>query len=182
LKLIQTAGLVAALVCAACTSQAFTLNPTPSPVSKAQAGTQTATGYVSGVSDGDTFYIAIDGKPTRVRLAQVDAPEKGQPFGQRAEQALRELIWKRDVTVVWKEIDRYGRPIVQVHAAGANLNVNVNAEMVSRGFAWVYRQYAKDQELYALEREAQQGQRGLWADANPMAPWEWRKTHPKSSR
>lgn len=171
-------SVAASLAFAAFLAQASPLHQIASPVIQAQPVAHAATGYVSGISDGDTFYISIEGRSTRVRLAQIDAPEKAQPFGQRAEQALRELIWKQDVTVTWREADVYGRPIVQVEAAG----VNVNAEMVNRGFAWVYRRYATDKNLYVLERAAQQDKRGLWADMQPIEPWEWRKTHPKSGR
>jgi endonuclease YncB( thermonuclease family) len=132
-----------------------------------------ATGLVTGVSDGDTFYMVIDGQPTRVRLAQVDAPEKAQPFGRRAEQALREMIWKRQVGVTWRQLDRYGRPIVQVQVDG----LDVNAELVRLGWAWVYTQYATDRNLNELEKDARRERRGLWADAHPIEPWEWRRAH-----
>ncbi|WP_413895876.1 thermonuclease family protein [Rhodoferax sp.] len=132
-----------------------------------------ATGFVTGVSDGDTFYLVIDGQSTRVRLAQIDAPEKAQPFGRRAEQALRELVWKRQVSVTWRQLDRYERPIVQVQVDG----LDVNAELVRLGWAWVYTQYATDRSLNALEQEARRERRGLWADAHPIEPWEWRKEH-----
>jgi endonuclease YncB( thermonuclease family) len=71
------------------------------------------TAVVTGVSDGDTCYLPIDGQSTAVRLAQIDAPEKnGQPYGRRAEQSLREPVWKKAVTATWRERDRYGRPVV----------------------------------------------------------------------
>lgn len=131
-----------------------------------------AVGAVTGIADGDTFYMQIDGISTRVRLAEIDAPEKKQPFGRRSEQSLRELVGKQAVTVTWSKSDRYGRPIVQVDAGG----VNVNAEQVKRGFAWVYRQYAENPRLYVLEDEARLARRGLWADPAPVEPWVWRKT------
>lgn len=133
-----------------------------------------ATGYVPAVSDGDTFYVEIEGQRTRVRLAEVDAPESSQPFGRRSEQSLRELVWKKQVRVSWSETDRYGRPIVRVTAPDGT---DVNAEQVRRGFAWVYRQYAKDQSLYPLEAAARAARIGLWADSAPKPPWEWRKEH-----
>ncbi len=138
---------------------------------RAMKPTHAATGYVTGVSDGDTFYMQIDGKSTRVRLAQIDSPERAQPFGRRAEQSLRELLGKREVTATWREIDRYGRPVVQVEVGG----VDVNAEQVKRGFAWVYRQYSNDARLIALEQEARSAGRGLWSDQHPVEPWAWRK-------
>ena len=69
---------------------------------------------VTGVADGDTLYADIEGHSIRIRLAQIDAPEKAQPFGRRSEQSLRELVWKRQVLLWWKSLDRHGRPIAQV--------------------------------------------------------------------
>lgn len=138
-----------------------------------------AVGIVTGVADGDTFYMQIEGRSTRVRLAEIDAPEKkGQPFGRRAEQSLRELVGKQPVTVTWSKSDRYGRPIVQVEASG----VNVNAEQVRRGYAWVYRKYAETPWLYVLEDGARLERRGLWADPAPVEPWVWRKASREGGR
>ena len=104
---------------------------TIAPDGWAQAALQRATGYVVAVADGDPFFMEIDGKRTRVRIAQIDAPEASQAFGRRSEPSLRELIWKRTVTVSWRDVDRYGRPIVAVDHAGAD----VGAEQVRRGMA-----------------------------------------------
>lgn len=82
------------------------------------------------------------------------------------------------VTISWRTLDNRGRPIAQVVANG----IDVNAEQVRRGFAWVYRQYATDRSLDALEAAARKAGRGLWADANPIPPWEWRKADPKDER
>ena len=144
---------------------------TIAPDGWAQAALQRATAYVVAVADGDIFYMEIDGKRTHVRIAQIDAPEAGQAFGRRSEPSLRELIWKRTVMVSWRDVDRYGRPIVAVDHAGAD----VGAEQVRRGMAWVYRQYSKDRSRYALESEARAARRGLWADSQSAPPWEWRK-------
>jgi hypothetical protein len=54
--------------------------------------------------------------------------------------------------------------------------VNLNQEMVKRGMAWWYREYAKDSKtLSKLESEALQAGRGLWSQANPIPPWEFRR-------
>lgn len=90
---------------------------------------------VTGVADGDTLYADIDGRSTHIRLAQIDAPEKAQAFGRRSEQSLRELVGKKRVELWWKVLDRYGRPIAQISVDG----LDVNAEQVRRGFAWVFR-------------------------------------------
>ena len=67
--------------------------------------------------------------------------------------------------------DRYQRIVARVKCAG----VDVNAEQVNRGMAWVYRRYAKDHDLYVLEHGAKASKRGLWADSSPTPPWQWRK-------
>lgn len=148
-----------------------TLTAYGATIACAQNGLQRANGYVAAISDGDTFYIELDGKRTRVRIAQIDAPESGQAFGRRSEQSLRELIWKQTVTVTWNSIDRYGRPVVSVSYNG----VDIGAEQVRRGMAWVYRQYARDPSLLVFEQEAKSARRGLWADPTPIPPWQYRK-------
>ena len=130
---------------------------------------------VVAVSDGDTAWVLLNGERQRVRLASVDAPEKGQAFGRRAEQSLRELILKKTVSIHWSGLDRYGR-IVATVAVG---QVDVGAEQVRRGMAWVYRAYSKDPGLLALENEARESRRGLWADPQAVAPWNWRSARPE---
>lgn len=128
---------------------------------------------VTGVADGDTLYANVDGHSIRIRLAQIDAPEKAQAFGRRSEQSLRELVGKRQVELTWKSLDRYGRPIAQVSVDG----LDVNAEQVRRGFAWVFRRYSNDAALIALEEQARSASLGLWADPSPISPWDWRARH-----
>lgn len=130
---------------------------------------------VTGIVDGDSLYLNIDGGATLVRLAQIDAPEKKMPFGRRSEQSLRELVWKREVTATWRELDRYGRPVAQIIVDG----IDVNAAQVERGMAWVYIRYATDPHLRELEADARRAKRGLWVDPNPVAPWAWRKAQTK---
>lgn len=127
-------------------------------------------GPVVAVLDGDTIDVLIDRQPVRVRLAQIDAPEKRQAFGTRSRQALSSLVFRQSVTVADAGRDRYGRVLGTVCVSG----VNVNAEMVRQGMAWVYRQYATDRSLFALEDEARAGRRGLWADPSPVPPWQFR--------
>ena len=172
------AALAVALGCAQATSQNPGALPLAVAADRLAEQRHTVTGPVKGVSDGDTFYMVIDGQPTRMRLAQIDAPEKAQPFGRRAEQSLRELIGKREVIATWTQADRYGRPIVEVAADGEN----VNAEQVRRGFAWVYRRYATDRRLFDLQAEARGSGRGLWADPNAVEPWVWRQVRRKADR
>ena len=125
---------------------------------------------VKRVADSDTLYANVDGPSIRIRLAQIDAPEKAQAFGRRSEQLLRELVGKRQVELAWKSLDRYGRPVAQVSVDG----LDVNAEQVRRGLARVFRRYSNDAALVALEAQAKSAGLGLSADFHPIAPWEWR--------
>lgn len=83
---------------------------------------------------------------------------------------MRELVGKKKVELWWKSLDRYGRPIAQMSVDG----LDVNAEQVRRGFAWVFLRYSKNAALIALEAQAKSAGLGLWADPHPVPPWEWR--------
>lgn len=126
---------------------------------------------VIGVADGDTLTVLVDSRPVKLRLANVDAPEKRQPFGQRARQSLSDLCWNKDAQYEKQDTDRYGRTVAVVTCGG----VKVNRAQVERGLAWVYPKYNKDGSLPALEEQARAERRGLWKDRDPVAPWEFRK-------
>lgn len=131
------------------------------------------TGRIVGIADGDTLTL-LDETNTqhKIRLAAIDAPEKAQPFGNRSKQKLSGLCFKQPASVEVTDKDRYGR-LVGIVMCNA---VNANEAMLTSGMAWVYRKYAEGfGDYYALEREAQAYQAGLWAEKNPVAPWEWRK-------
>jgi len=134
---------------------------------------ETISGRVVGISDGDTLTVLdVSNTQHKIRLAAIDAPEKAQAFGQRGKQKLSELCYGKSATVNVVTTDRYGRSVGDVDCAG----INANEAMVQSGFAWVYRKYDKGHEhLYSLEEEARDAKRGLWADSNPIAPWDWRK-------
>jgi len=129
-------------------------------------------GLVVAIADGDTLTVLNeDFQQVKVRLAEIDAPEKRQPFGTRARQSLGELCHEKRAEVRVVDVDRYKRIIGRVTCAG----VDENAAQVRRGLAWVYDRYAKDKTLYRLQDEARSAGRGLWADRAPVAPWDWRK-------
>lgn len=129
------------------------------------------TGKVVAVADGDTLTVLRDREQIKVRLVEIDAPEKAQAFGNRAKQSLSDLCFGKNATLAEQGKDRYGRTLARVTCDG----MDANAEQVRRGMAWVYRKYApKDAPLYAVEGEAKAAKRGLWADADPIPPWEWR--------
>lgn len=138
----------------------------------ATATAQTIAGRVVGVSDGDTITVLADGHDQyKVRLAEIDAPEKAQAFGQHAKQSLSDLVFAKDVTVEVVDKDRYGRTVGQVYVNATN----VNTLQVERGMAWAYRRYLKNQALLGIEQQAREARRGLWADAAPTPPWEYRR-------
>lgn len=129
-------------------------------------------GRVVGVADGDTLTVLVNEREQiKVRLAEIDAPEKKQPFGQRSKQSLSDLCFGKSAVLQKTDTDRYGRTVAKVYCAG----VNVNAEQIRRGLAWAYRKYLHDQSLLALENEARAARRGLWSDGEPVPPWEFRK-------
>lgn len=130
------------------------------------------TGEVVGVADGDTITVLRDNEQVKVRLAEIDAPEKAQPFGNKSKQALSALVHGKAVLVVEQGNDRYKRTIGRVYQG----DVDVNAEQIKRGMAWVYRKYSKDVSLLPLEDEAKAQRLGLWGDGEPVPPWEWRKS------
>lgn len=129
-------------------------------------------GKVVGVHDGDTFTILHGGKAEKVRVNGIDCPEIGQPFGRSARQYASGLIFGRVVVVTVFGRDRYGRTIGDARLANGRM---LSREMVGAGLAWQYRKRSKDKALAALEANARAAKRGLWADAAPMAPWDWRK-------
>ena len=131
---------------------------------------ETLLGRVVSVQDGDTLTVRVAGQRVKVRLAGIDAPERNQPFGEQSRQSLSRMALNRTASVAVRKIDDYGRTIGVVTVAG----LNVEAEQVRRGLAWVYRQYRHDPQLLALEAEAKAARRGLWVDANPKPPWDWR--------
>lgn len=128
-------------------------------------------GKVIRVLDGDTIEILQDKQPVRIRLANIDAPEKKQPFGRWSAEQLKTLAAGQPVTVTYSQKDRYGRVLGRVFTAD---RTEINRRQVENGAAWVYEQYNTDLSLPALQRQALEQKRGLWADSHPVPPWTWR--------
>ena len=132
------------------------------------------TGRVVGVADGDTMTVLDNNKGlTKIRLHQIDAPEKKQDFGQRSKQSLSDLVYGKQARVEVFDTDNYGRTVGKVWING----LDANLEQVKRGMAWVYIKYASDPAYVAAERAAKAARAGLWSQMNPQPPWEYR--HPK---
>lgn len=127
------------------------------------------------VLDGDSVVLRLDGREIEARLDGIDAPERGQPFGDRARRELARLAAGRLVEVDTRGTDRYGRLLVRLHAGG----IEVNRERVRRGLAWHYERYSDDPALAAAEQAARTERLGLWRDPDPIPPWTWRaRTRP----
>lgn len=136
-------------------------------------------GTVRRIFDGDSFLVrpanARDKSPDiDVRLQDIDAPEKSQPYGSSARAALVDIIADREVFVDVIETDRYGRKIVRVFREPDRLDV-IKA-MVRDGHVWVYRRKVNDASLIELEDAARAAHRGLWAlpEEELMPPWQYR--------
>jgi endonuclease YncB( thermonuclease family) len=146
------------------------------------ANAETIIGRVVSVADGDTITVLdADKVQHKIRLAGIDAPEKKQAFGNRSKESLSDLAFDKTVNVETSKRDRYGRQIGKVLVNGQD----VNLVQVERGMAWFYRQYQReqspnDQRLYeAAEYAAKAEKRGLWRDADPVPPWEFRRNNTK---
>ena len=110
---------------------------------------------------------------SRLSLCHALAPEFGQPFGQAAKKALSDKVFGKDVVVVPKTKDKYGRTIGHVMIDGRD----VNLEMLEEGMAWHYKHYDHKARLARAEEESRAAKKGLWADGIAVPPWEWRKNH-----
>ena len=133
----------------------------------------TIKGKVVRVSDGDTV-VVLDSTNTqyRVRLDGIDCPEKGQPFGKKATDFVKNITSKSEfVTIVWKKKDRYGRILGYLIVD----EVNVNKELLRNGLAWHYKHFNKDKELADLEQQAKDKKLNIWSESNPIEPYYWRK-------
>lgn len=132
---------------------------------------ETFQGKVVRVLDGDTIDVLRERTPLRIRLSEIDAPESGQPFGTKATGFVREHAAQKQVTVKVVDTDRYGRSIGEIFLPDGS---SLNRMLVQEGYAWWYRRYSRDASLGVLEAQARTNRKGLWADPNPIAPWEWR--------
>jgi endonuclease YncB( thermonuclease family) len=149
------------------------------------AGAAEIVGEVVSVADGDTLTVLDASREKhRIRLSGIDAPEKRQAYGERSKQHLATLVFRKTVRVVWDKKDRYARILGRVFAAECEAacpyTIDVGLEQIRAGLAWHYSRYAKEQapaqrERYAdSERRARERRAGLWSDAHPVAPWDFR--------
>jgi endonuclease YncB( thermonuclease family) len=125
---------------------------------------------VVAVHDGDTITVRSATETLKVRVAGVDCPEIGQPWSSRAKQFTSQLVFGKTVTTEIHGTDQYGRMIGRVSVGTRDLG----EELLRAGMAWRYERGISDQHLADAERAARQARAGLWADASPVPPWQWR--------
>ncbi len=129
-------------------------------------------GKVVKVSDGDTVTILTSDKTQhKIRLNDIDAPEKKQAFGNKSKDNLAKYIAGKTVTVQYQKKDKYKRILGTIYYK----NKDINLQQVKDGYAWVYKKYSNNQTYYKAEKVARDKRVGLWADKNPLEPWEFRK-------
>ncbi|HET7833334.1 MAG TPA: thermonuclease family protein [Gallionella sp.] len=148
----------------------FTCNP---------AVAQEFSAEVIAVIDGDTVLVRRGTRPPeKIRLAEIDAPEKDQTFGETSRRSLSDLVLHKDVRVTTQAVDDYGRLVAHLSVATSAGRLDVNTEQIRRGMAWEYSHFHRNRALVELQNEARRAPRGLWAQSKPVPPWEWRKLHP----
>jgi endonuclease YncB( thermonuclease family) len=129
---------------------------------------------VIAIKDGDTV-IVLDtlSHQTTLRLAEVDCPEKSQPFGTKSKQFTSDQIYLKTIKYIVTDTDRYGRSIAMIYYDTDNKYLS--AEIIKAGMGWHYKRYSTSKELANFEIKARKEKIGLWVDNNPIEPSEWRK-------
>jgi len=136
-------------------------------------------GRVVAIADGDTITVLVGKQQHKVRLHGIDCPEVKQPFSQKAKEFTGDLAFGKKVTVESHGKDRYGRDLGRVTLPNGKI---LNEEILTAGLAWWYWKFApKETGFEKLEQEARKAKRGLWADKNPVPPWEFR-ANPKPAK
>ncbi|WP_424195492.1 thermonuclease family protein [Ampullimonas aquatilis] len=125
---------------------------------------------IVSISDGDTISARCDDQTIKIRLSEIDAPEKGQPFGQKSKQNLSDICFQQQAEIKTLTMDRYGRTVARVICNGTD----ANAQQVQSGMAWAFTKYLKDPKIKEYELTAKNNNIGLWSDPSPTPPWEWR--------
>lgn len=126
---------------------------------------------VVGITDGDTIRVLTESKEeVKIRLEGIDAPEKGQEFSRQSTNALKSAVGGHTVRIRVTGKDKYGRTLAYVLAG----EVDVNQRMIEQGWAWHFKKYNSEGRLADAETEARDAKKGLWKEANPTAPWDYR--------
>lgn len=129
-------------------------------------------GRVTKVIDGDTIMVLAGAKQFKIRLDGIDCPEKGQAFGNKARQFTAREVFGKNVKILYQTNDRYQRILGTVYY---NRGKELNQELLKVGLAWHYKYYNNSKLYSRLESAAKTRRIGLWANKNPIPPWEFRR-------
>jgi micrococcal nuclease len=138
---------------------------------------------VVAILDAENLTVQTNGNiPFRIRIGGIDAPEPNQPFGTEARAELASMVKDREVSIEKGKIDSQGHFVSRVLIDGKDLAL----EMIKAGVAWHNRDRSEvsgaNFDAYSsAELKARTAKIGLWANENPVEPWEWRK-RPRSSQ
>ena len=128
---------------------------------------------VIGIKDGDTILILLENKTQKtLRLAEVDCPESGQPFGKNAKDFTSSQVFGKIISFVETDQDRYGRTIAKVYYDNGKY---LSKEIIKNGLGWFYFKYSNNKELEKLNYDAKEKKLGLWQDIKAISPYEWRQ-------
>ena len=173
----------------------FKINPTPKifllllSILATTAHSEIIKGKVIAISDGDTIKVLDSNQNQyKIRISGIDAPEKNQALGKRSKENLSDLVFGKEVEIIWDKKDKYQRIVGKILFADPKCIrlscpkvLDAGLEQIKSGFAWWYQKYSKDQNdedaaLYEkAEGNAQKLKVGLWVDPDPIPPWDWRK-------
>lgn len=141
------------------------------------ANSDTLTGHVVGITDGDTLTLLVDRQQYKIRISGIDAPERHQAWGDKSKANISRLAFNQTAVADCPKVDRWGRQICKVTVNA----VDIGLEQIKDGMAWWYKKYAKEQatddrSVYEnAELMAQLRRLGLWGDTNPVPPWDFRR-------
>lgn len=159
-------------------SQTGSYKKLPKGMNITQTNSLLAEAQIVNIADGDTLTVlASDQTRYKIRLQGIDAPEKKQAFGQACKTSLMRLSDDQAAQVEAFKQDRYGRIVAKVTVNGKDLAL----EQIKAGCGWHYAAYEKEQSLgdqkayTQAEQQARAAERGLWQDARPIAPWNYRQ-------
>lgn len=130
-------------------------------------------GRVVKVIDGDSITMLVGKRQIQIRLAEIDTPERGQPYWRVSRKALEKLVAGKTIIAIQTDIDRYKRVVAHIYVG----NIWINEQMIKEGYAWLYRKYAKSESLYLAEEFAKTNKLGIWSlpESERIPPWEWRR-------
>ena len=126
---------------------------------------------IKRIVDGDTVHVFFKDEVYKLRLTEIDAPERDQPFGIDSTNYLKKLLSDGKVNIDISGSDRYGRKLARLYWKGKD----INRELVSAGYAWVYDEYVTDHSFYENQAQARIEKKGLWKDSDQIEPWKWRQ-------